>query len=46
VIVTPDMQVAESCARTIELRDGTVVEDIRRRLVEGDSQNGETRRVS
>src|SRR5205823_8510114 len=46
VIVTHDMQVAESCARTIALRDGTVVEDIRRHPVEGDSQNGETRRVS
>jgi putative ABC transport system ATP-binding protein len=30
VIVTHDMQVAESCARTIALRDGRIVEDIRR----------------
>src|SRR5215813_1341549 len=30
VIVTHDMSVAESCARTIALRDGRVVEDIRR----------------
>jgi putative ABC transport system ATP-binding protein len=30
VIVTHDMKVAESCARTIVLRDGRVVEDIRR----------------
>jgi putative ABC transport system ATP-binding protein len=30
VIVTHDMTVAESCARTIALRDGRVVEDIRR----------------
>ena len=30
VIVTHDMQVAESCARTIALRDGRVVEDVRR----------------
>jgi putative ABC transport system ATP-binding protein len=33
VIVTHDMQVAESCARTIALRDGTVVQDIRRDVV-------------
>jgi len=31
VIVTHDMKVAESCARTIALRDGRVVEDVRRR---------------
>ncbi len=31
VIVTHDMNVAESCARTIALRDGRVVEDVRRR---------------
>jgi putative ABC transport system ATP-binding protein len=30
VIVTHDMKVAESCARTIALRDGKIVEDIRR----------------
>jgi putative ABC transport system ATP-binding protein len=42
VIVTHDMQVSESCARTIALRDGKVVEDIRRRPVEGDAQNSET----
>jgi putative ABC transport system ATP-binding protein len=30
VIVTHDMNVAESCARTIALRDGRVVQDIRR----------------
>ena len=30
LIVTHDMKVAESCSRTIALRDGRVVEDIRR----------------
>jgi len=30
VIVTHDMKVAESCTRTIALRDGRIVEDIRR----------------
>src|SRR5207342_2576326 len=30
VIVTHDMNVAESCGRTIALRDGKVVEDVRR----------------
>ncbi|HET9831242.1 MAG TPA: ABC transporter ATP-binding protein [Vicinamibacterales bacterium] len=30
IIVTHDMKVAESCARTITLRDGQVVEDVRR----------------
>ena len=30
VIVTHDMKVAESCGRTIALRDGRVVEDVRR----------------
>jgi len=30
VIVTHDMKVAESCPRTIALRDGKIVEDIRR----------------
>jgi putative ABC transport system ATP-binding protein len=32
VIVTHDMKVAESCARTIVLRDGRIVEDVRRAL--------------
>jgi putative ABC transport system ATP-binding protein len=31
VVVTHDMKVAESCERTIALRDGRIVEDIRRR---------------
>jgi putative ABC transport system ATP-binding protein len=35
VIVTHDMKVAESCARTIVLRDGRVVEDIRRAPIAG-----------
>ncbi len=30
VIVTHDMKVAESCSRTIALRDGRIVEDVRR----------------
>jgi lipoprotein-releasing system ATP-binding protein len=30
IIVTHDMKVAESCMRTITLRDGHVVEDVRR----------------
>jgi ABC-type lipoprotein export system ATPase subunit len=30
VVVTHDMKVAESCARTIALRDGRIVEDFRR----------------
>src|SRR5438105_9793102 len=30
IIVTHDMNVAESCSRTIALRDGKVVEDVRR----------------
>ena len=33
VVVTHDMKVAESCERTIALRDGRVVEDIRRRAL-------------
>ncbi len=33
VIVTHDMKVAESCARTIALRDGRIVEDVRRSAV-------------
>src|SRR3954454_20506838 len=32
VIVTHDMQVAESCGRTITLRDGRIVEDVRREI--------------
>src|SRR4051812_48437706 len=32
VIVTHDMTVAESCARTIALRDGRIVEDVRRHI--------------
>src|SRR5205814_7673595 len=30
IIVTHDMNVAESCSRTIALRDGRIVEDVRR----------------
>ena len=30
IIVTHDMKVAESCSRTIALRDGRIVEDVRR----------------
>jgi ABC-type lipoprotein export system ATPase subunit len=30
VIVTHDMKVAESCTRTVTLRDGRIVEDVRR----------------
>src|SRR5712691_434369 len=33
VIVTHDMSVAESCTRTIALRDGRVVEDVRRQIL-------------
>ena len=33
VIVTHDMKVAESCPRTISLRDGAVVGDVRRSVV-------------
>jgi putative ABC transport system ATP-binding protein len=32
VIVTHDMKVAESCSRTIALRDGKIVEDVRREV--------------
>jgi putative ABC transport system ATP-binding protein len=32
VIVTHDMEVAESCGRTIALRDGRIVEDVRREV--------------
>src|SRR2546429_1644228 len=35
VIVTHDMKVAESCARTIALRDGRIVQDVRRAGREG-----------
>jgi putative ABC transport system ATP-binding protein len=35
VIVTHDMKVAESCSRTITLRDGRIVEDVRRSRAEG-----------
>ena len=35
VIVTHDMKVAESCARTIVLRDGRIVQDVRRAGREG-----------
>jgi len=30
VIVTHDLSVAESCSRTVRMRDGRVVEDLRR----------------
>jgi ABC-type lipoprotein export system ATPase subunit len=33
VIVTHDMHVAESCPRTIALRDGRIVEDVRREAI-------------
>src|SRR5437867_6933106 len=33
VIVTHDMSVAESCTRTIALRDGCIVEDVRRQIL-------------
>jgi len=33
VVVTHDMKVAESCERTIALRDGHIVEDVRRRVL-------------
>jgi putative ABC transport system ATP-binding protein len=35
VIVTHDMKVAESCERTIALRDGRVVQDVRRMAATG-----------
>ena len=34
VVVTHDMKVAESCERTIALRDGHIVEDVRRRVLQ------------
>ena len=34
VVVTHDMKVAESCERTIALRDGRIVEDVRRRVLQ------------
>jgi putative ABC transport system ATP-binding protein len=40
VIVTHDMHVAESCRRTIALRDGRVVEDIRREPIEPAARSG------
>src|SRR5262245_42736241 len=39
VIVTHDMSVAESCERTIALRDGRVVEDIRRNTRERQTES-------
>jgi putative ABC transport system ATP-binding protein len=33
VVVTHDMKVAESCERTVALRDGRIVEDVRRRAL-------------
>jgi len=33
VVVTHDMKVADSCERTIALRDGHIVEDVRRRVL-------------
>jgi putative ABC transport system ATP-binding protein len=35
IIVTHDMKVAESCARTIALRDGRIVEDVKREISAG-----------
>ena len=37
VVVTHDMKVAESCERTIALRDGHIVEDVRRRVLQDDA---------
>jgi putative ABC transport system ATP-binding protein len=38
VIVTHDMNVAESCPRTIALRDGRIVEDVRRQSLAGSAR--------
>ena len=38
IIVTHDVQVAESCPRTITLRDGRIVEDVRRVVAAGAAQ--------
>src|SRR5438067_382776 len=43
VIVTHDMSVAESCTRTIALRDGRIVEDVRR--APDSASGGGTRRA-
>ena len=40
VIVTHDMSVAQSCSRTIALRDGRVVEDVRRSVTVGQGPPG------
>jgi putative ABC transport system ATP-binding protein len=40
VIVTHDMSVAESCSRTIALRDGRVVQDVRRAGAHGEGRRG------
>jgi len=40
VIVTHDMSVAESCSRTIALRDGRVVQDVQRASAHGEARRG------
>ena len=48
VIVTHDMKVAESCGRTIALRDGKIVEDVRREVTTApgaDSPTASTRHL-
>lgn len=40
VIVTHDMTVAESCSRTIALRDGRVVEDVQRESADREARTG------
>jgi len=45
VIVTHDMSVAESCERTIALRDGRIVEDIRRNTARAPQDVRQGRRV-
>lgn len=40
VIVTHDMSVAESCSRTIALRDGRVVQDVQRAGAHGEGRRG------